>query len=179
MPKIIHLTPTEMTPEAMQELEDRKLIIRLYPGHHVLHPKHNETLSASIYESEPRYGPHKLIVATINWYQLSGFGYHDDNEEFLLLGDPSTRPLYLVVARCKKDELEAKIQSSTLGADDFIALRVKYNDPLVSFFTMLKDVPHGEVTEDGSGRPPSFYVTEPRDMGIHLTDFGPYELRVG
>jgi len=55
---------------------------------------------------------------------------------------------------------------------------VTYNDPYVSFFTMLADVPHGEASADAEGRPPSFYVTEPCDMGIAFTDFGNYELGV-
>ena len=63
-------------------------------------------------------------------------------------------------------------------ADDFVCLRVKYNDPEVSFFVMLRDVPHGEAVADAPGRPASFYVTEPTDMGIDRTDFGEYELVV-
>jgi len=37
-------------------------------------------------------------------------------------------------------------------------------------------VQKGEAAGRGDGRPGSFYVTEPCDMGRQLTDLGPYEL---
>jgi len=178
MSETIALTPVEMTPEIMQKLEDNGLIIRLCPGHHVLNPARNETQDATIYASEPRFGPHKLIAVTINAFEPRYFGSHEDNEEFLLIGDPATKPLYLIIATCKQADLDSKIQSRKLSADDFIALRVKYNDPEVSFFTMLKHAPHGEVTVDQKGQLPSFYVTEPRDLITNRTNFDPYLLKV-
>lgn len=178
MAETIVLSPVEMTPEIMGKLEDKAMIIRLYPGHHVLNPARNESQDATIYASEPRFGPHKLITVTINAFEPRYFGSHEDNEEFLLIGNPATKPLYLIVATCKQAELDAKIQSRTLSKDDFIALRVKFNESEVSFFTMLKHVPHGEVTVDQKGQPPSFYVTEPRDLITNRTDFGPYLLKV-
>ncbi len=174
---LIELQPTEMTAEVMDDLEKRGLIIRLYPGAHSANPGHNELASSVIYASDPQYGPHKLIVATINTLVPQPyFGTHDDNEEFILVGDPNTKPIYLIVARCKREALDEKILSHCLSADDFVALAVKYNDPEVSFFTMLKDVPHGEVTVDGPGVPGSFYVTEPRDIVIRSTNFGDYQV---
>jgi hypothetical protein len=79
---------------------------------------------------------------------------------------------------CKRAELEGKIKNRTLVAQDFLALRMKFNDPEVSFFTMLKDVPHGEVTVDGPERCASFYVTEPRDILIDQIDLCEYKLQV-
>jgi hypothetical protein len=174
----IHLTPIEMTPQIMQELEDRGLIIRLCPGHHVLEPKENETLNKKLYSSAVEYGPHMLITVTVNWYELAAFGTHDENEEFILIGKPDTKPLYLVISKCMRQELDAKISSRTLSADDFWAIQVKFNDPLVSFFTMLKNVPHGEMTTPGSGEPPSFYVTEPMNNTLNQTNFNFYKLQV-
>jgi hypothetical protein len=65
-----------------------------------------------------------------------------------------------------------------MTAKDFVALRVKFNDPEVSYFVMLKDTPHGEVTVDEPGIPASFYVTEPRDIIIEKVNFGDYQLKV-
>ena len=178
MNEMIALTPVDMTPAVMQELEDLRLIIRLCPGRHVMSPGKNKSQDATIYASEPRFGPHKLIAVTINAFELLNFGTHDDNEEFLLIGDPDAKPLYLIIATCKRNSLAAKIQSHTLSAEDFIALKVKYNDPEVSFFTMLKEVPHGEVTVDCAGQLPSLYVTEPRDLTSIKTDFGSYMIKV-
>jgi hypothetical protein len=172
----ITLAPVEMTQDVMQDLEHRGLIIRLCPDHHVLPARPGESLAESIYESGASHGPHELITVTVNRSTLAAFGTHPDNEEFLLIGDPETKPLYLVVALHRKTELQRRIAERLLTASDFVCLRVKYNDAQVSFFTMLAEVAHGEAVGAGEGRPASFYVTEPRDLETEVTEFGDYEL---
>jgi hypothetical protein len=174
----IPLKPVKMTPALMQKLENRKLIIRLCPKHHELPAKKGKTLGKSIYESDVRRGPHKLITVTVNCSVFGAFGSHPDNEEFLLIGDPATKPLYLVVSLFGKKDLVRKVKEGRLSAKDFVCLRVKYNDAAVSFFTMLADVPHAEAVADTTGRPASFYVTEPRDIGFEPLKLAGYELRV-
>jgi hypothetical protein len=174
--QVIHLQPIAMTPDAMKDLEQRGFIIRLAPGQHELPAKSGESLDETVYISAEALGPHKLIAATINATRFVWFGTHPGNEEFLLIGDESMKPLYLVVALCKAEDLATKIAGGELSAEDFVCLRVVYNDPQASFFTMVAGVPHGEAIGDGPGRPPSFYVTEPRDNDTDLTDFGGYEL---
>lgn len=115
---------------------------------------------------------------TVNRTAFASFGAHADNEEFLLIGDPHTKPMYLAIALCTAEELNQRIAHGTVSAADFVCLHIRYNDPEVSFFTMLKGVPHGEAIVDAPGAPPTFYVTEPANMGIELTPFGDYELRV-
>ena len=174
--KAIPLEPVEMTPEVMQNLEARGLIIRLCPNHHELAVQKGEAASRSIYESSPLYGPHKLITVTVDRPLFATFGSHPDNEEFLFIGDPAAKPLYLAVALHRKDVLEEKAAARELSPKDFICLKVRYNDPAASFFTMLANVPHDEAAAKGDGRPGSFYVTEPCDMGRQLTDLGDYKL---
>lgn len=174
----IDLISEEMNETNMKLLEDRGKIIRLTPNKYIQDPGPDNTKDKIIYESADAYGTHKLIAVTVNRFRFGAFGIHDDNEEFILVGDPTAKPMYLVIAWCTKDELDHKIQNGQLRSQDFIALKVKYNDPQVSFFVMLKDIPHGEASIDGPGTPPYFYVTEPRDQTIHFTDFGNYDLRV-
>ena len=176
MTEQILLTPVEMTERVMQDLEDRGLIIRLCPNHHELPAQHGETLGESVYESDIDHGAHKLITVSVNRSSFAAFGTHPDNEEFLLIGDPATKPMYLAVSLHQREELDRRIAEHELTADDFVCLRVRYNDANVSFFTMLADVPHGEAVADIDGRPASFYVTEPCDMGLDPTSFGCYEL---
>ena len=176
--KKVLMKPVEMTPAIMRKLEQKGCIIRLRPKAHELNPRAGETVSEDLYVSDKRFGPHKLITVTVNRAAFAAFGTHPDNEEFLLIGDPRTKPMYLAVALCKKNELARKIKTRKLSARDFICLRVKYNDPEVSFFVMLKDVPHGEATVAERGKPGSFYVTEPACMGYERTDFGEFELAV-
>ena len=174
----ITVQPVDMTPEVMQRLEERGLIIRLCPNHHELPAAPDETLDGIIYEPDAALGPHMLITVTVNRPTFAAFGTHPGNEEFLLIGDPATRPLYLLVSLSTREALERKIAERRLCRDDFVCLRVKYNDPEVSFFTMLADVPHGEAVARTKGRAPSFYVTEPRDMDTDVTDFDEYEIDI-
>ena len=176
--KKLEINPVEMSKETMQALEDRNLIIRLYPNRHELPAKSGENNEKSLYESDADYGPHKLIAVTINRASFEDFATHPDNEEFLLIGDPHSKPLYLAICLHKKDELNRRIMENSLLPEDFICLRVKYNDPEVSFFTMLANVPHGEAVANSEGPGASFYVTESRDLPNDLIDFRGYELRV-
>jgi hypothetical protein len=176
--EVIWLEPIDMTPELMKDLEKRGLIIRLSPRNHELPAPAGETLWEPIYDSAESLGPHRLITVSVNATTFAEFGTHADNEEFLLIGDDSMKPLYLAVALCDAAAIAAKAEREDLSASDFVCLRVKYNDPEVSFFTMLGGVPHGEAVAEAPGRPATFYVTEPRDIETDLTDFGPYELRV-
>jgi len=176
--KYIRLKPVEMTSEIMQMLEGKGLIYRLCPGHDELRASKEETLVKTIYASDEKFGPHKLITVTVNRSEFAVFHTHPDSEEFLAIGDPNAKPLYLVMALCNKHELESRVKSKTLSENDFVTLKVKYNDPEVSFFTILKNIPHGEAASAKDGKPPSFYVTESRDLGVEMLLLGEYKLKL-
>jgi len=176
--KYIKLKPVEMTAEIMQRLEDKRLIYRLCPGHDELEAPKGETLVKTIYASEEKFGPHKLITVTVNRSEFAVFHTHPDNEELLAIGDPNAKPLYLVIALCNKHELESKMKNKTLSENDFITLKVKYNDPGVSFFTILKNTPHGEVAIAMDGKPPSFYVAESRDLDVDIVHLVNYKFKL-
>ena len=176
---LIELEPREMTPSVMQDLEDRGLIIRLSPGHHSAKPDPGKSGDLPLYIANESMGPHKLIVATIDSSDpVENFGFHLENEEFLLIGEEYTKPLYLTISLHQISILNQKIINHTLSAADFVTLMVKFNDPHTSFFTMLKNVPHGESTILGPGKSASFYVTEPRDMKINRVDFLDYKIQI-
>jgi hypothetical protein len=178
MKKPIVLKPVEMTPAIMEYLEKRNLIIRLGPSRHELPAEWGEARERPVYDSHEQYGPHRLLTVTVNRCSFAEFATHPDNEEFLLVGDPNAKPLFLVIALMYRKELEEKILRGTLVPDDFVCLRIRWNDPEVSFFTMLAGVPHGETVTIRDGRPPSFYVAESRDLPNDVVDFGCYELVV-
>ena len=172
------MTPVEMTPEVMQDLENRGLIIRMRPGAHSLDAINVETLGESLSETDDRFGPHKLITVTVNREQFAGFATHPDNEEFLLIGEPDTKPMFLAVALCMRVEFEEKVRTGSLKPNDFVLLHCKYNDPEVSFFVMLKDVPHGEAIVEADLPPATFYVTESRDLPLDVIQMRKYRLKV-
>jgi hypothetical protein len=43
---------------------------------------------------------------------------------------------------------------------------------------MCRDIPHGELTVPGPGKPPSFYVTESDRLPLIPCNFGDYELSI-
>ena len=150
----IEMAPIEMTPETMQDLEDRGLIIRMRPG------------------------SHELIAVTVDREEFAGFGTHPDNEEFLLIGEPETNPMYLAVALCGRDEFEEKVKLGRLAPSDLVLLRCKYSDPELSFFVIRKGVPHCEAIVDADQPPATFFVTESRDLPLDLVQMRKYRLRV-
>jgi hypothetical protein len=178
MKTVIYLTPVEITGQIMDDLEKKGLIIRLCPGHDELEALPGETLWKLIYEPKEGYGPHRLITVTVNREAFAGFGTHPDNEEFLLIGDDDTQPLYLVISFRRESELAEKISAGTLTETDFIALRMKYNDPELSFFVMCAGVPHGEAIVNCGKKPASFYVTESLNLPLYVTPFETYELKI-
>jgi hypothetical protein len=172
------MKPVEMSPGVMQDLADRGLIVRMRPGAHELHVQPGETRAEPIYVPADGFGPHKLITVTVNREGFAGFGTHPDNEEFLLIGNPETKPMYLAVALCLREELEEKVRTGRLHAADLVLLRCRYNDPEVSFFVMLRDVPHGEAIVEAELPPATFYVTESRDLPLDLVEMRKYRLTV-
>lgn len=177
--KILLLNPVEMSAEIMEDLEKLGLIIRLCPNRDdTPFAKQGEAFGKTLYEPIEGYGPHKIITVIVNRETFSGFGTHPDNEEFILIGNDNTQPLYLAIAYLTRENLDKKIATKTLEASDFIALHVRYNDPAVSFFVMKAGVPHGEAIIDLGRKPASFFVTESRDLPLDLTDFCDYLLQI-
>lgn len=174
----IELIPIDMTEDVMQMLEDKGLIIRLYPGRHRLNVKKGDIFGEPIYISDEKFGSHKLITVTVDCEKSPYFGSHPDNEEFIFLGDLKSKPLYLIICCLTMDEFNKKVEDHILSRDDFAALKVRFNDPYVSFFTMLKGVIHGEATLNMDGDPPTFYVTEPSKLSVDHIDLKQYEIKI-
>jgi len=172
------ITAVEMTKEIMIDLEEKGLIIRLAPDSHRPEVKENESMGIAIYTSDPDFGGHKLISIAIGNDYLGNFGIHKDNEEFLLIGSNEDKPLYLLISYLSAEDLIKKVEEGSVDSEDFICLKCRFNDPEVSFFTMLKDVPHGEASVIGPRRPPKFYVTEPTDLTVEKIDLSKYDITI-
>lgn len=168
----------DMDDTIMENLEKKQLIERLKPASHRLSANKGESKHASIYEAEEKFGPHKIITVTINSTEPKNFLYHSENEEFLLIDSMDRENLIILMALIKKDELNMKIKKESLSSEDFLAVRCKFCDPNLSFFIMKKNVPHVEIAERESDNPPSFFVTESRDIDENLIDLSNYELDI-
>lgn len=173
--KII-VQPIKATEEIMKFLEQSGVITRICPGHNPLETPRGKASCETVYATDPKFGPHKLISVTINTTEPKNFLYHSDKEDFMLIDRPGTRELILTVCLCHKDELKQKLKNNTISAEDFMSVVCEKNNPYLSFFTMNPYYAHVETCKAPSENPPSFYVGEPRDLDENFIDFGEYEL---
>lgn len=172
----ILIKPIPCTIEIMDMLESRGIINRLCPGHDTLEVEKGKSRHETLYSSDEAFGPHKLICVTINSVEPTNFLYHNDAEDFLLIDFPHTEELILTISLDKKDVLIRKIEEGVLEASDFISIICNKNDPYTSFFTMNKEYAHVETCMRASEHPPSFYVTESRDLDENMIDLKSYKL---
>lgn len=174
----LKMKPIQATVCIMDMLEEKGIITRLRPGAHVLKAPRGVSVHESVYECEEKFGPHKLITVTINSCQPQRFLYHNDNEDFMILDHDDKEKLVITIALEEHNTLKEKIKSKTLSSDDFISLILEANNPEISFFTMHKGYAHVETCLVESDNPPSFYVSESRDLDENFIDFKTYQLNI-
>jgi hypothetical protein len=178
--KTIKLKPVNPSQRILTLLEERKLIRTLKPTKRLINAKSQRGSVETIYSSSLEFGSHKLICISLNSAKVR-LNSHPDNEEFIIVNNTrhKFRPVYIVIGLHKHALLEKKARQQILSQDDFIFLRLKYNDPKTCIFTMLKDTVHCELTFPGEGRSPIFFVTEPsrlkmRHLKLNGYKFSPY-----
>ena len=79
---------------------------------------------------------------------------------FLNPSNVDYKELYIVFALDKIDTFSKKLSKNNLTSKDFIAIEVVYNEPNLSFFTILKNTVHCEVVKDENKQHPIFFVAE-------------------
>jgi len=160
--EIIKLRAVTATAKILFFLESRNLIRTLKPTKGVLNSKSEEGALGTIYSTSAKFGSHKLICIKPRLGKIR-LCSHPDNEDFILVDSTANkfRPLYMAVGLHKHRLLEKKAKNKNLIEDDFILVRLRYNDPETCFFTMLKDTPHCELILPEKGETPVYFVTEP------------------
>jgi hypothetical protein len=160
----IFVSPTPITDQLLEKLEQMGLVQRLHCTTRALKAYENEVVDDVIYASDPKWGPHSLLCVGLNKIRPE-LATHPDNEGFILFSDAGpTKPLYVLIALHKRDNLLKLVSSNALTSKDFILLEAVFNDSNMSIFSMLAATPHGEVTVPGDERPPCFFVTEPGNL---------------
>ncbi len=162
--KTIRLKPVKATEKILTRLEKKSLIRTFKPTPKILKLGYRKKGGVdTVYSSSPRFGSHKLICIRQDDFSEIALTYHDDNEEFLIINSTPLKfkPFYIVIGTHKRHEFERKARNKKLSEKDIVILKLRYNDPATSVFTMLKDTPHCQITRPGKGRPPIFFVTEP------------------
>jgi hypothetical protein len=167
----IALKPVFFTPALVRLLEKRGLIASLKPTRKVLVHRGESGVVDTVYSSSARFGSHKLICVGLKTGEIN-LNSHPDNEEFIIINPNGHvyKPFLMIIGMHKHKELESRARDKHLCAKDFVALRVPYNHPQCSIFTMLKGTVHCECTVPGSkGMGPIFYVAEPSNLHMrHL-----------
>jgi hypothetical protein len=179
--RTIALRSVAVTEKILTRLEKKGLIRTLRPTSKILKLGARKKGGVdAIYSSAPRSGSHKLICVTKEDSCEIALNFHPDNEEFIILNNTSLKykPLYIVIGLRKYKEFKARAENKRLSKNDFIVLRMKYNDHKTCIFTMLKGTPHCEAVLPGKGRPPVFFVTEPANLGMTGIDLPGYDLKL-
>ena len=178
--EVLKLRPVNITHEVLSELEKKNLVRTLTPTPKVLKVKPGHCVVDKIYSSYHRFGTHKLICVGKNETRIR-LTSHPDNEEFIFINTMrrSFKPLYLIIALHKDRALESKAKNNNLTSKDFLALRLRYNDPKTSVFTIFKNTPHCEVTIAGNHHMhPIFFVAEPNNFEMGFVKMHNYSLQL-
>lgn len=172
----IKLKPVDATEKIFLRLEKMGLIRTLRPTAKILRRVSGNGLVDTLYSSPAAYGTHKLICVRSDNAGRIALNSHPHNEEFILINNTGLKlkPLLMVVGLHRHKEMEEKIRTRALSSADFLFLRLKYNDHKTCFFTMLKDTPHCEMSEQGKGRPSIFFVSEPSNLPMRDLHMGDY-----
>jgi len=173
--KAIKLKPRIIDEKIMDKLEELNLVKRMIPKEGVRSVRLMEAVDDIIYVADPKFGSHMLLRVRLN-SPVPILGTHPEREEFILINREKRKPLFVIIALHKHKELEKLIEENSLSKADFLALEMVYNDPNLSFFTMLNGTPHCELTSLDRGPPPYFFVTEPSDLPWDPIDLNEYVL---
>ena len=161
----ITLKPVKSSTKVFKYLEKKGLISVLKPTDKALKTRTKTGTVDILYTSNKRFGSHRLMCIGKRTKKVQ-LCYHFDNEDFIFInpGNIDYQKLYLVFALDKIDVFSKKLSKNLLSSKDFVAVEIIYNDPSLSFFTMLKKTVHCEVVKDEDKQHPVFFVTESSDL---------------
>ncbi len=162
-----------------EKLSHKNIIKTFISGNEFINLEKDKFHINKKYSTSEKYGGHKLICVNFNISNIN-LNYHLDNEDFILIQDKPKdyMDLFLFISLLKKDDLIKKINKNKLSNDDFLIIKLKFNDPLLSFFTMKKETPHCELVKaDNSKKNPYFFVTEPNNLENKEINKGNYEFK--
>lgn len=161
----ITLKPVKSSIKVFNYLEKKGLISVLKPTNKAVKTRTKTGTVDILYTSNKNFGSHRLmcIGKRTKKVQLS---YHLDNEDLLFINPLNTdyQKLYLVFALDKIDAFSKKFAKNLLTEKDFMAIEIVYNNPSLSFFTVLKKTVHCEVVKDEDKQHPVFFVAESSDL---------------
>ena len=161
----INLKPVKASVKVFNYLEKKGLVSVLKPTDKAIKTKTKTGTVDILYTSNKKFGSHRLMCIGKRTKKVQ-LCYHLDNEDFIFI-NPSNidyQTLYLVFALDKINLFSKKLSKNLLTKKDFIAIEIAYNNPGLSFFTMLKKTVHCEVVKDEDKQHPIFFVSESSNL---------------
>ena len=161
----ITLKPIKSSAKIFNYLEKKGLISILKPTTKAIKTRTKTGTVDILYTSNKRFGSHRLMCIGKRTKKIQ-FCYHLDNEDFLFINPAKIdyQKFYLIFALDKVETFNKKLSKNLLSSKDFVAIEVVYNDPNLSFFTMLKKTIHCEVVKDEDKQHPVFFVAESSNL---------------
>ena len=177
--KRIEIRARRATVELMDQMEKRGLLRRLRPSGACLSVNEGDQVVEQVELAKKGTGPWQMLAVACNRVKLDHLAAHSDIESWLFFSaEPTMKPLLYVVAACRAEEFERKVNDGSLSADDLIALELSPNDPETSFFTVPGGVMHDELTYPGPGTGPVFFVPEPSEMAHRSVSLESYDITI-
>ena len=167
-----------MTVEVMRHLERRGLIYRISPDKAIHDGEPGGVALHRVYVSSEESGPHSLLLVSFDKTRIDQLETHTDCEDWLLIGPETDRKAYLVLSALSSRDLARRVSQRSIAAEDFVVLEAVFNDCSVSFFTIMKGVPHTVVVEDGAGERPGIFVGLSSALPTEFTDVSPFSLEI-
>ena len=161
----IKLKPVKPSIKVFNYLEKKGLISVLKPTDKAIKTRTKTGTVDVLYTSNKRFGSHRLMCIGKRTKKVQ-LCYHFDNEDFIFINPSNVdyQKLYLVFALDKIDVFGKKLSENLLSEKDFVAVEIVYNNPNLSFFTVLKKTVHCEIVEDENKQHPVFFVTESSNL---------------
>ena len=164
--KQILLKPVNSCTKVFNFLEKNKLIKTLKPTKKAVTTKTKTGTVDILYTSRKNFGSHRLMCIGKRNTKVQ-LCYHKDNEDLFFLNPENIdyKPLYLIFAVDKVDVFLKKLKNDELKNSDFITVKIMYNNINFSFFTVLKNTVHCEITmENDKKQHPVFFVSESSNL---------------
>ena len=161
----ITLKPIKSSIKIFSYLEKKGLISVLKPTDKAIRTRTRTGTVDILYTSNKNFGSHRLMCIGKRTKKVQ-LCYHLDNEDFLFINSAKIdyQKLYLIFALDKIEVFNKKLSKNLLSNKDFIAIEIVYNDPNLSFFTLLKKTVHCEVVKDEDKQHPVFFVAESSNL---------------
>lgn len=161
----IILKPVKSSIKVFNFLEKKGLISVIKPTDKAIKTRTKTGTVDILYTSNKKFGSHRLMCIGKRTKKVQ-LCYHSDNEDFMFINPSNAdyQKLYLVFALDKIDVFNKKLSGNLLSNKDFVAVEIVYNNPELSFFTMLKKTVHCEVVKEEDKQHPVFFVAESSDL---------------